>query len=176
MGILQDNVAGDVGAVPRCKTCGSERVVKDAWACWNRDSGIWELENVFDDEHCHECESATKLVWSRPDGPDSQRIRELNDRFRTQGLGRGSIMVTSGLQEKGSAFVVAAIQAVREFDQFSNDNDPWGEHDFGAVDLEGDKVFFKIDYYDLSLRNGSENPANEGCTLRILTIMLASEF
>ena len=38
------------------------------------------------------------------------------------------------------------------------------------------RVFFKIDYYDLALDQGSENPANEGCTHRILTIMLASEY
>lgn len=174
MGILQDDVAGDVGAVPRCKTCGSERVAKDAWACWNPDSGMWELENVFDDEHCHQCEGETKLVWSRPEGPGSQRIRELNDRFRTQGLGRGSIMVTSGIQEKGSEFVMTAVRAVREFNDFSND--PWGEHDVGAIELEGEKVYFKIDYYDMSLQCGSENPANEGCTHRVLTIMLASEY
>lgn len=72
--------------------------------------------------------------------------------------------------------MVAAVQAVRKFDDFSDDNDPWGEHDFGATELEGEKIFFKLDYYDLSLQQGSENPANEGCTHRVLTIMLASEY
>ena len=176
MGILQEDVVGDIGSVPRCKTCGSERVVKDAWACWNPDSGMWELESVFDDEHCHQCEGATRLEWSRPKGPDHGRIRELNDQFRTQGLGRGSVLLTSGIQEKGGEFAVAAVKAVREFNSFSSDNDPWGEHDFGAIELDGEKVFFKLDYYDLSLQKGSENPANEGCTHRVLTIMLASEY
>ncbi|WP_298975919.1 DUF3768 domain-containing protein [uncultured Roseobacter sp.] len=172
----EDDMADDIGAVPRCATCHSERVVKDAWACFNPDSGLWELENVFDHAFCHQCETETKLVWSRPDGPNHQRIRELNDRFRCKGLGRGSIMLTSRIRNMGGEFALEAIKAVREFDQFSKDNDPWGEHDFGAVEIEGEKVFFKLDYYDLSLEQGSENPANEGCTHRVLTIMLASEY
>ena len=176
MGILQVDVAGDIGSVPRCKTCGSERVVKDAWACWNPEFGLWELETTHDQAFCQKCEATTELVWSRQELPPSQRIRELNDRFRTTGQGRGSIMLTFGIQEKGGEFAVAAIKAVREFDDFSKENDPWGEQDFGAIELEGEMVFFKFDYYDLSLQRGSENPANEGCTHRMLTIMLASEY
>lgn len=176
MGILQDEIEGDIGSVPRCQTCGSERLAKDAWACWNPETGLWELEHVFDDDHCHQCEGETKLVWSRQEVPPNQKLRELNDRFRTQGLGSGSVFVTSGVQEFGSTFVVSAVNAVRTFNAFSDDNDPWGEHDFGAVEVEGEKVFFKLDYYDPSMKHGSENPANEGSTHRVLTIMLASEY
>ncbi|WP_371229910.1 DUF3768 domain-containing protein [Roseovarius sp. 2305UL8-3] len=176
MGTLQENTEEDIGAVPRCKTCGSERVAKDAWACWNPESGLWELENVFDAAHCHQCEDSTKLVWSRQEVPPHQRIRELNDRFRRDGVGNGSVMLTIGIQERGSVFAVAAVQAVRSFEAFSEDNDPWGEHDFGAVQVQGEKVFWKIDYYTPDLSAGSENPANEGITHRVLTIMLPTEY
>ncbi|MEX0320025.1 MAG: DUF3768 domain-containing protein [Ruegeria sp.] len=176
MGILQEDVEGDIGSVPRCQTCGSERVARDAWACWNPESGLWELENVFDGAHCHQCEDATKLVWSRPETPPHQRIRELNDRFRHEGLGNGRVLLTSGIQERGGAFALAAVTAVRAFNDFSHNNDPWGEHDFGAVEIEGEKVFWKLDYYTPDLTAGSENPANEGLTHRVLTIMLASEY
>lgn len=176
MGILQDEVEGDIGAVPRCKRCGSERVAKDAWACWNPDTGLWELEHVFDHEHCHKCEGETRLVWSRPDTPPTKRIRELNDRLRQDGLGNGSVLLTSGIQDLGAEFALAAVEVVRSFAAFDDRNDPWGEHDFGSVEVSGEKVFFKIDYYDPSLKAGSENPANEGCTHRVLTIMLASEY
>ena len=176
MGILQDEVEGDIGAVPRCKHCGSERVAKDAWACWNPETGLWELEHVFDHEHCHQCEDGTRLVWSRPDTPPTKRIRELNDRLRQEGLGNGSVLLSSGIQELGAEFALAAVEAVRSFDAFDDSNDPWGEHDFGSVEVSGEKIFFKIDYYDPSLKAGSENPANEGCTHRVLTIMLASEY
>lgn len=176
MGILKDGIAGDVGSAPRCQTCGSEHVVREAWACWNRATGLWELEAVHDRAFCHACEDSTVLIWSRKDVPPNQRIRELNDQFRQTGQGRDSIMITEGVQAKGSAFTLAAVNAVRSFDAFSDENDPWGEHDFGAIELEGEKIFFKIDYYDLSLQHGSENPANESCTHRVLTILLASEY
>ncbi|WP_108813248.1 DUF3768 domain-containing protein [Loktanella sp. Alg231-35] len=165
-----------INSVPVCRSCGSEHVARDAWACFNRESGLWELENVFDDEHCHSCEGATKLDWIPADAIQNRRVRALNDRFRTQGLGNGSIVVTSGMQAEGTDFVLAAIKAVRAFEDFSEDNDPWGEHDFGAVDIEGQKVFWKLDYYDLTLKQGSENPANDALTHRVLTIMLACEY
>lgn len=172
---IQDEIAGDIGSVPRCSTCGSERVVKDAWATFNPTTGLWELETVFDQEFCHQCEGETKFAWVRQDLPPSHKVRELNDRLRTQGLGQGSIMLTIGIQGLGGEFAALAVKAVRDFDDFSEDNDPWGEHDFGAIAVEGEKVFFKIDYYNLDLTAGSDNPANEGCTHRVLTIMLASE-
>lgn len=176
MGILQDEFEGDVGSVPQCQKCGSERVVKDAYTCWNPDTGLWEIENVFDYTKCLKCDAATTLKWVRPDTPQQGRIRELNDAFRTRGEGNGSIMVTFGVQEKGEAFVRQALHTVRTFDDFSNDNDPWGEHDFGAVDIDGEKVFWKLDYYNPSLTAGSENPANGTVTHRVLTVMLASEY
>lgn len=165
-----------IHSVPCCRTCGSERVARDAWACFNPQSGLWELEQVFDHEHCHQCEGETKLVWSKADHPPHKRIRELNDRFRTESLGNGTLLVTSGIQAEGADFVVAVANAVRSFSDFDDDNDPWGEHDFGAVEVEGQKVFFKFDYYTPDLTAGSENPANEGITHRVLTIMLASEY
>lgn len=177
MGLFpEDEVVEDIGSVPRCATCGSERVVKDAWACWNPAAGLWELETTFDHEHCHQCEGETRLVWSKPDLRSPQRIRELNDRLRRLGQGNGRFVITSGMQAQGDTFVQAAILAVRDFDTFSRDNDPHGEHDFGAVEIEDERVFFKIDYYNPDLTAGSENPANEGLTHRVLTIMLASEY
>ena len=166
-----------IGTVPTCRSCGSERVVKDAWACWNAEFGLWELEAVLDHEHCHSCEAKTKLEWRAAEHPPNIRIRELNDLFRTHGLGRGTVLVTNGIQAAGAEFALAAINAVRSFDAFNDDNDPWGEHDFGAVEVSAEKVFFKFDYYASErLDAGSENPANERDTYRVLTIMLAGEY
>lgn len=163
-------------SVPICRTCGSEHVAKDAWACFNRDSGLWELENVYDDEHCHQCEGPTKFDWVRPDALANTRVRILNDRFRIEGQGNGTVMLTPGIQNAGQAFIVAAIDAVITFKNFSEDNDPWGEHDFGAVEIDGQKVFWKLDCYDPTLTHMSDNAANDACTHRVLTIMLASEY
>jgi hypothetical protein len=67
---------------------------------------------------------------------------------------------------------------VANFNRFTEDNDPHGEHDFGAFDVEGaGTIFWKIDYYpDKSCTLGSEDPADAARTFRILTIMLASEY
>ena len=85
-------------------------------------------------------------------------------------------MLTVGVQGEGQEFLEASVAAVQAFDAFGEDNDPWGEHDFGAVEVLGQKVFWKIDYYTPDLSAGSENPANEAVTYRVLTIMLASEY
>jgi hypothetical protein len=69
----------------------------------------------------------------------------------------------------------AIREKVERFDNFTPDNDPHGEHDFGALTHQGDKVFWKIDYYDKTLTKGSEDPADPKQTARVLTIMLASE-
>ena len=49
------------------------------------------------------------------------------------------------------------------FDDFSERNDPFGEHDFGAIEYEGNTVFWKIDYYDLDLMNHSPDPSDPTC-------------
>ena len=177
MGDVQDDdVLGGIGSVPSCKKCGSERVARDAWACWNPQTGLWEIENVFDQEYCHKCEGETHFVWERVEAVPSQKIRELNDRFRMQGQGKGSILLTVGMQAEGKDFIKAAYLAIRSFTTFSKDNDPWGEHDFGRVEVNGKVVHWKIDYYNPTLTAGSENPANEGETHRVLTIMLPEEY
>ncbi len=165
-----------LGQVPVCVTCGSERVLRDAWACWNISTGLWEVQSVQNRAYCEACEADTKLNWLEPDEPPVEVIRALNDQLRCHGRGNGRIVVTNGVQAEGEAFLRGAIQVMRDFDGFSDENDVYGEHDFGAFDLEGQKLFFKIDYYDPSFTQGSENPANPGKTVRVLTLMLANEY
>jgi len=103
----------------------------------------------------------------------SETIRELNDQFRTQ-LRGGRLMMTRGIAGRTDAQKI--LGRVVSFNDFSADNDPFGEHDFGAFDHQGEKIFWKIDYYDSDLQHGSENPADPELTTRVLTIMLASEY
>jgi Protein of unknown function (DUF3768) len=75
------------------------------------------------------------------------RIADLNDKFR-KGLASGRVHMTAGINAKGSEFVGKALVRVMAFDDFNADNDPHGEHDFGSFELEGDKIFWKIDLYE----------------------------
>ena len=74
----------------------------------------------------------------------AERIRDLNDELRTTGIG-GKTYLTRGLWAKGSDFVANAAAAVRAFDAFSDDNDPWQEHDCATLDVDGETVMFKIE-------------------------------
>ena len=63
------------------------------------------------------------------------------------------------------------------FDDFNADNDPHREHDFGSFELNGDKLFWKIDYYSTDDPDlGSEDPSDPAKTERVLTVMLAEEY
>lgn len=84
--------------------------------------------------------------------------------------------LTQGVFGLGAAERLEVATRVSQFDSFTTDNDPYGEHDFGAFDFKGKKIFWKIDYYDHTLTWGSENPACADVTTRVLTVMLASEY
>ena len=68
------------------------------------------------------------------------------------------------------------LLAVQSFSNFTKDNDPHREHDFGNFNVEGESYFFKVDYYALDMGGGSEDPADPNVTARVLTIMRADEY
>jgi hypothetical protein len=106
-----------------------------------------------------------------------ERIRNLNDAFRrTLNPRLGRVVLTAGVNALLSELRATAIRRVATFDAFNDDNDLYGEHDFGSFDLAGDKFFFKLDYYDPSLEAGSDDPADPAKTTRVLTLMLAEEY
>ena len=104
-----------------------------------------------------------------------ERTRMLNDALR-QGRGDGRLQVTCGVVDLGPDRMRLALEAVAGFTRFDEGNDPYGEHDFGAFEVAGCQLFWKIDYYDANLEAGSPDPADEGATTRVLTVMLASEY
>jgi hypothetical protein len=109
-------------------------------------------------------------------GLTTKRIAELNDLARTA-MGVASILrQTDGFCALALADQSAIREKVELFNDFKESNDPYGEHDFGAIDHEGQKIFWKIDYYDKKLEFGSEAPEDPGQTTRVLTIMLAEEY
>lgn len=106
---------------------------------------------------------------------DAERVRALNDILRRT-LSGGTLVLTAGVVALGRERQQIILDAVATFDRFSSDNDPHGEHDFGALQAAGERVFFKIDCYDRSGRYASPDPADSSVTCRVMTVMLAGEY
>lgn len=105
----------------------------------------------------------------------TEKIRELNNAFRKD-LSLGKAVMTSGVEALGVCAIAIAVRAVAEFSDYCDDNDPYGEHDFGAIEVAGETLFFKIDYYDLNLQDHSPDASDTAVTNRVLTLMLAVEY
>ena len=109
------------------------------------------------------------------DKNQAEAIRDLNDKFR-RSLTGGTLLLTAGIVALGAEAQARIIEAVRAFNTFTPDNDPYGEHDFGSVEVDGQKIFFKFDYFDLNRAMHSDDPADPSKTERVMTIMLSSEY
>ena len=103
------------------------------------------------------------------------RIRALNDAFRRSFVG-GTVVVTAGLKSLSADQRRLILARIRAFDNFNEDNDPHGEHDFGLIDDSDVRCFWKIDYYDTDIELMSPDPADASVTTRVLTVMLAEEY
>jgi len=99
----------------------------------------------------------------------ASKIAQLNDSFRRKGDG---VTITSGVQMLDDLYGV--LESVRWYSDFNEDNDPYGERGFGSFEWHGEKLFWKIDYYDATLRYWCD-PLDSKCR-RLLTVMLASEY
>ena len=111
----------------------------------------------------------------------THKIAELNDLCRKAMGVAGRLFQTSGIDALPLADQSAIREKVENFDTFTPDSDPYGEHDFGAFDHNGQRIFWKIAYYDRASFGtghdmGSEDPSDPRQTVRVLTIMLASEY
>lgn len=98
----------------------------------------------------------------------ANEISKLNDEFR-KGY---TFTITRGIQARSD--MPEIIEKVRNFNTFTEDNDPFDEHDFGSFDWLGETIYWKIDYYDQMLKNWCD-PLSPACK-RVLTILLSDEY
>lgn len=103
----------------------------------------------------------------------TERVRDLNDRAR-RSLQECRVVITPGIEQLGD--VTAVLRAVQQFDDFTADNDPYHEHDFGAFHWHDAHVFWQFSYYDVDLQMLSSDPSDPTVTTRVLTVMLADEY
>ena len=104
-----------------------------------------------------------------------EKIRKLNDQLCKTFIG-GKVLLTSGIYELNDNDRNELLKQVQEFDNFTEDNDPYHEHDFGAINFKNETYFWKIDYYDLDYLCLSPDISDENVTNRVLTIMRGDEY
>jgi hypothetical protein len=100
------------------------------------------------------------------------RVKELNDAFRTTFEG-GRVLITAGVSALPPILGCEVLDRVRTFTEFTRDNDPYGEHDFGSFALAGRSFIWKIDLYEAPFVKAADGAP---VVTRVLTIMLAEEY
>src|ERR1700730_7172860 len=97
--------------------------------------------------------------------PKTGRIRALNDELRQHLIG-GLAVMTPGVAALGQEAVERICKTIATFDQFCHSKDNNDALDFGAFEVDGNKLFFKIDYFDRTLSHHSPDPADPSVTER----------
>ena len=113
-----------------------------------------------------------------PERPTA-KIRDLNDEIRLflpATFDGNQLLLTAGIMSRFGNDLTRIIGAVKCFHNFTVDNDPWGEHDFGAFTVDGERVYWKIDHMSRDDETHAPDASNRRLTRRVLTIMLAEEY
>ncbi len=145
----------------QCNTCGAEAEQEQGAA-----------------ENCPLC-AAGNVVNPKLQAAETAKA---NDAFRAQApLGghpvyQGRVVATRGVSAEGPEFVTRALLETVAFDNFTEDNDPYGDHSMGAVQVCGKVVWWKLDLYDTDYRYGADDPLDHKNTRRVLTLLLPSEY
>ncbi len=107
-------------------------------------------------------------------GRDTATIAAYNDRFRqTLDPLLGYVIPSPAVQVLSPDRFAELLAAIRAFEAFDPDCDPWHERDMGIVDCAGDRYLFKIDCYDRRHQPApvpATHPADPLLTLRVMTI------
>lgn len=80
------------------------------------------------------------------------------------------LIITSAVAELGIPCQKELFEKIKQFDSFTPDNDPYGEHDAGMIEHDGEDFYWKFDYLDDDL----ESYKPDG--IRFLTVMLMREY
>ena len=77
----------------------------------------------------------------------AQSIAHLNDQARTT-LTNCKLIITKGIDLLGAEAVDCILDLVKRFDDFSERNDPFGEHDFGVIRINYEDSFNQSIFWD----------------------------
>ena len=114
-----------------------------------------------------------------------ERVAMLNDHLRANldSPAPNIVVMTQGILAMVDSNPVLAMARqmelmfiVAKYSDFSEDNNPVGERDFGVFEWRETRCYWKIDYYDRQTEWGSPDPADPAVTCRVLTILRADEY
>ena len=123
-------------------------------------------------------EQAYKLVLEKEDA-SIDLIASDNDKLRQSifnSLGKNKLVLSHDVSQLNLIDGIEVLKLVKEFKTFTKDDDPYGEHDFGSFNFKDISYFWKIDYYDNDLKFHSEDKLNAEKTIKVLTVLRASEY
>ena len=109
---------------------------------------------------------------------DHTFIAQQNDAFRKgqpEG-GVGMFVQTTAIDNMGPGFVAACLAQIVTYDDFTEDNDPYGTHEMEVMEVMGYKVWFKINLYDENYQYRTPAPTDLSKTRRVLTILFPSDY
>jgi hypothetical protein len=99
---------------------------------------------------------------------------ELNDRLRSSLDQRfGAVILSYAVASTGLAVQMSVREAVKTYSDFTPENDPNGEHDFGEFQVGDERYCWKIDCRESAK---SSDAPNLGGRPRTLMIMFADEY
>ncbi len=105
----------------------------------------------------------------------SAKIAQLNNKYRALFPNNLNIL-TAMIMVLSNDDRLALFEKVRSFNDFTQENDPFAEHDFGRFIYKEERYFWTIDYYDLKVESHSSDPSDPTITCRVLTLMHSSEY
>lgn len=88
----------------------------------------------------------------------------------------GRFVMTQAIAARSGDFQRACLDAVRTCDDFHAGIDPYGTHEMGSFEIDGETVWFRIDLYDERYEYGSPEPTDLEKTRRVLTILFPEDY
>jgi hypothetical protein len=115
----------------------------------------------------------------------TRKVADLNDQLRKDMFTgnmlkkhnlKNKIVLTPGIAGLNLIDKEKVFASVKYYGNFTKNNNPWGEKDFGSFNFKKETFNWKIDYYDNDMKYHSPDKTDPDKTVRVLTIMKAEEY
>lgn len=113
--------------------------------------------------------TTSQLVYLK----SAEKISYTNREFYTVKLYCGAFRISPAVVWSQNLWTI--LKTVRDFSKFNEDNDPFGERNFGNFKIDSETYYFKIDYWeDESMKWGAQNYLRDA-SWRVVTIYNSKE-